>query len=155
MKRSLVRVNETGEGRFQQQIVSGRHTLFADEPEDVGGSDGGPSPYDYLAVALGACTSMTLRLYAEHKELSLDHVEVEVSHAKVHAEDCAECENREGRVDRFERRIALIGDLSPEQRARLLEIADKCPVHRTLAQSSVIVTRLAESDRAGSNLTKI
>ncbi|MDP2622012.1 MAG: bifunctional alpha/beta hydrolase/OsmC family protein [Hyphomicrobiales bacterium] len=140
----LVTVEETGEGKFQQEVASGRHRLYADEPEDVGGRDSGPSPYDYLAIALGACTSMTLRLYAERKKLPLEHVEVEVAHAKVHAKDCAECEGREGRVDRFERRIVLTGNLNPEERARLVEIADKCPVHRTLEQSSVIVTWLKE-----------
>ena len=139
-----VTVSETGEGKFQQQVVSGRHTFLADEPRDVGGLDSGPSPYDYLSIALGTCTAMTLRLYAERKKLALDHVEVDVSHAKVHAQDCAECEEREGRVDRFERCIALTGTLSADERARLLEIADKCPVHRTLEQSSVIVTRLKE-----------
>jgi putative redox protein len=139
-----VTVSETGEGKFQQQVVSGRHTLYADEPENAGGLDSGPSPYDYLAIALGACTSMTLRLYAERKKLPLEHVEVEVTHAKVHAKDCAECEEREGRLDRLERRIALAGDLSQDERARLLQIADKCPVHRTLEQSSVIVTRLKD-----------
>lgn len=140
----LVTVSETGDGKFQQQIVSGHHTLYADEPENVGGCDSGPSPYDYLAIALGACTSMTLRLYAEHKKLALEHVEVEVAHDKVHAKDCAECGDREGRVDRFERRIILTGGLSLEERARLVQIADKCPVHRTLEQSSVIVTRLKD-----------
>jgi len=140
----FVRVGETGLGKFQQQVVSGAHTLFADEPEEMGGLDSGPSPYDYLAIALGACTAMTLRLYAERKGLPLDHVEVEVSHGRVHAKDCAECDQREGLVDRFERRIALSGELSEEQRARLMEIADKCPVHRTLERSSAIVTRMKD-----------
>jgi len=143
-KPGVVTVSETGEGKFQQRVLSGRHALAADEPDEAGGLDSGPSPYDYLAIALGACTSMTLRLYAEHKKLPLEHVEVEVAHAKVHAKDCAECDEREGRVDRFERRISLTGDLSEEERKRLLEIADKCPVHRTLAQSSVIVTQLKD-----------
>jgi uncharacterized OsmC-like protein/pimeloyl-ACP methyl ester carboxylesterase len=140
----LVVASETGNGKFQQQIASGRHMLISDEPEDVGGRDGGSSPYDYLAIALGACTSMTLRLYAERRKLPLEHVEVEVTHTKVHAEDCAECEHREGRVDHFERCIILTGTLNSEERAQLVQIADKCPVHRTLEQSSVIVTHLKE-----------
>lgn len=139
-----VLVAETGEGLFRQRVVAGRHVLTADEPKRVGGEDAGPSPYDFLAIALGACTSMTLRLYARRKDLALERVSVQVSHAKVHAEDCAECENRTGRVDRFERRISLTGDLDEAARTRLLEIADKCPVHRTLEQSSVIATRLAD-----------
>ena len=138
-----VRVAETGQGRFQQAALAGRHRLTADEPADVGGMDSGPSPYDFLAIALGACTSMTLRLYAERKKLPLENVSVEIRHDRVHANDCAECEGREGRVDRFERAIAIAGDLTHEQRTRLLEIADMCPVHRTLEQSSIIVTREA------------
>lgn len=136
-------VTETGEGLYQQRVVAGRHVLTADEPVRVGGRDAGPSPYDFLAIALGACTAMTLRLYAERKDLALDQVSVRVAHAKVHAEDCAECEERTGRVDRFEREIVLAGALDEAERVRLLEIADKCPVHRTLEQSSVIATRLA------------
>jgi putative redox protein len=131
-----VRVMETGEGKFQNAVQAGRHRMFADEPESVGGLDTGPSPYDFLSVALGACTSMTLRLYAEHKKLDLGRISVDVSHAKIHARDCDECTEDEragsGRIDRFERVISVDGDVSAELREKLLEIADKCPVHKTL-----------------------
>jgi putative redox protein len=125
-------VTETGAGTFQQAIEIGPHRLTADEPVAAGGLDSGPSPYDLLLAGLGACTAMTLRLYARHKTLPLEGVSVALSHAKIHAQDCADCETKEGRIDRIERVVTLTGALSAEQRARLLEIADKCPVHRTL-----------------------
>jgi uncharacterized OsmC-like protein/fermentation-respiration switch protein FrsA (DUF1100 family) len=137
-------VAETTQGTFLNHVVIGDHHFLADEPVSVGGFDAGPGPYDLLAAALGACTSMTLRLYADRKQLPLDRVTVHVAHGKVHATDCSECaEGRSGQVDRFERRITLDGDLTDDQRGRLLAIADKCPVHRTLEASSVIVTTLA------------
>ena len=127
-----------------QEIRVGRHRLRADEPVAVGGADTGPTPYDLLAAALGACTAMTLRLYAGRKRWPLERTTVEVRHGKIHAEDCADCETKGGaRVDRFVRRLVLEGPLDPEQRARLLAIADKCPVHRTLEGSSRIETELA------------
>jgi putative redox protein len=132
-------------------VVVGRHRLLADEPESVGGFDAGPSPYDFLGAALGACTSMTLRMYADRKGVPLDRVTVEVTHGKVHANDCVECTDnanlagRTGMIDRFERAITVEGDdLTDEHRAKLLEIADKCPVHRPLESASAIVTHLAE-----------
>ena len=125
-------VRETGEGKFQQDILGGPHRLLADEPVAVGGLDTGPGPYDFLLAALGACTSMTVRLYAEHKKLPLERVSVRLTHDKIHAEDCEECETKEGKIDRIDRAITLDGPLDAEQRKRLLEIADKCPVHRTL-----------------------
>ncbi|NEW98301.1 alpha/beta fold hydrolase [Rhodopseudomonas sp. BR0G17] len=137
----LVTVQETGDGKFQQQISVGPHRLQADEPASVGGRDSGPGPYDLLLSALGACTSMTMRLYAERKALPLDRVTVTLSHAKIHAEDCAECETKVGLLDRIERVIGMEGDLSAEQRAKLIEIADKCPVHRTLTSEVSIITR--------------
>jgi len=127
-----VLVRETGQGRFQQEITSGRHRLLADEPARVGGLDSGPGPYDLLLAALGACTSMTIRLYAEHKKLPLARVSVRLSHKKVHVEDCEECESKEGMIDRIDRVISIEGELSADERKRLMEIADRCPVHRTL-----------------------
>lgn len=137
-------VEETGEGRFTQHIAAGRHVLRADEPESVGGLDSGPSPYDLLLASLGACTSMTLRIYADHKGLALEKTRVTLSHAKIHAEDCEHCETREGKLDRIERRIELTGQLSGAERQRLLEIADRCPVHRTLHSEILIETKAVE-----------
>jgi putative redox protein len=138
----MVVVRETRAGRFQQAVTVGRHRFLADEPADAGGLDGGPGPYDLLLAGLGACTAMTLRLYAERKALPLDRVTVRLSHAKIHAADCAECETKEGMIDRIERVITMDGKLDEEQRKRLLEIADKCPVHRTL--TSEVDIRTAE-----------
>jgi uncharacterized OsmC-like protein len=129
---STVVVRETGHGLFQQEIISGRHHLIADEPKDAGGLGSGPGPYDLLLAALGACTSMTLRLYADSKKFPLTRTHVRLQHSRIYATDCAECETKEGMLDRIERVISLEGDLSAEQRARLMEIADRCPVHRTL-----------------------
>jgi uncharacterized OsmC-like protein/alpha-beta hydrolase superfamily lysophospholipase len=136
-------VNETRQGRFQQEITIGRHRLIADEPVAVGGLDSGPGPYDLLLAGLGACTSMTMRLYAEHKGLALDRASVTLRHEKIHAEDCATCETREGKIDRIERTITLEGNLTAAERARLMAIADKCPVHRTLGAEIEILTREA------------
>jgi uncharacterized OsmC-like protein len=132
MPLGTVVVRETGHGKFQQEVISGRHRLFADEPVNVGGLDGGPGPYELLLAALGACTSMTLRLYADRKQLPLTRTEVRLRHERIYATDCAECETKTGMIDRIERVITLEGNLNAEQRARLIEIADKCPVHRTL-----------------------
>jgi putative redox protein len=137
---NTVVVRETGHGKFQQEIISGRHHLIADEPQDAGGLGSGPGPYDLLLASLGACTSMTLRLYADRKQLPLKRVSVRLRHSRVYAEDCAECETKEGMLDRIERVITLEGDLKPEDRKRLLEIADKCPVHRTLTSEIDIKT---------------
>jgi uncharacterized OsmC-like protein/alpha-beta hydrolase superfamily lysophospholipase len=134
-------VSETRRGLFQQEVSIGRHRLLADEPASVGGLDSGPGPYDLLLASLGACTSMTLRLYAERKSLPLDRVTVRLSHSKVHAADCETCETKEGMLDRIERAITLEGELDDVQRGRLLEIADKCPVHRTLSSEIEIKTR--------------
>ena len=144
-------VAETTQGPFLNHVVVGRHRLLADEPESVGGFDAGPSPYDLLGAALGACTSMTLRMYADRKGVPLDRVTVAVSHGKVHANDCVECADselladRSGMIDRFERVVTVDGDdLTDAHRAKLLEIADKCPVHRTLESASSIVTHLSD-----------
>ena len=132
-----------GISRLAQEILVGRHRLAADEPREAGGSDLGPNPYDLLLAALGACTSMTLRLYADHKEWPLERTTVRLSHEKIHATDCADCETREGKIDQIEREIELAGPLDAQQRQRLLEIAEKCPVHRTLHSEIKIRSRLA------------
>ena len=137
-----VLVRETGRGKFQQDVFAGTHYMLADEPRAVGGLDSGATPYDFLSIALGACTSMTLRMYADRKGLELGKVSVTVHHDKVHADDCAECEGRNGRVDRFEREISVDGAISEEIASKLEEIAGKCPVHRTLEQSSVVATKV-------------
>ncbi len=137
-----VLVTEAGDGRFAQTINVGRHWLRADEPPSVGGDDSGPSPYQLLSASLGACTSMTMRLYAMRKKWSIDRISVRVHHEKIHAQDCAKCETTEGKVDRMEREIHVEGELTEEQKQRLLEIADKCPVHRTLHSEVVVTSRL-------------
>ena len=138
----IVTVAETREGKFAQAIAVGKHRLLADEPAGAGGTDRGPSPYDFLLAGLGACTAMTVRMYADLKRLPLDKVTVRLRHEKVHAQDCSDCETREGRIDRIEREIELEGALDEAHRARLLEIANKCPVHRTLHSEVWIPTRL-------------
>jgi putative redox protein len=138
-----VTVAETRQGKFQQLVHAGRHAFVADEPVSAGGLDSGPNPYDLLLAALGACTSMTLRLYADHKGLPLERVSVQLKHSRIHAQDCEDCETREGKVERIERVVTLAGNLDAEQRRKLLEIADKCPVHRTL--HSEINVRTSES----------
>lgn len=138
----VIRVSEADSGSFTQDISAGGHHLIADEPAGYGGHYLGPTPYQLVGAGLGACTSMTIRMYARQKQLPLEHVQVDVSHDKIHAEDCETCTQSEGKVDRFVRRITLVGELEPEQRQRLLEIADRCPVHRTLEGEIDIVTHL-------------
>ena len=128
---------------FAQEIAVGSHRLTGDEPIAAGGTDTGPGPYDLLLAALGSCTSMTIALYARRKQWPLEAVRVRLRHSKVHAADCAECETKVGMLDRIERDIELEGPLDAEQRARLLEIANKCPVHRTLRSEIVIATQLS------------
>jgi uncharacterized OsmC-like protein/pimeloyl-ACP methyl ester carboxylesterase len=135
-----VLVRETRASPLQQEVLVGHHRFIADEPVSVGGHDSGPNPYDLLTAALGACTAMTLRLYAEHKSLPLDRVTVKLRHAKVHAADCADCEAKDTKIDRIDRAIRLEGTLDEAQRSRLMEIADKCPVHRTLTSRTDIRT---------------
>jgi putative redox protein len=127
---------------FTQEIEAGRHRLVADEPTEAGGADAGPSPYDLLIAALGACTAMTVAMYARRKQWPLEAVTVRLTHGKIHARDCADCETRDGMLDRIEREITLSGALSAEQRGRLIEIANRCPVHRTLVSEIDIRTRL-------------
>lgn len=131
-----------GPGGFAQEIRSGNHRLSADEPTELGGTDTGPIPYNLLLAALGACTSITLRMYADRKGWPLEGVRVRLRHGKIHAQDCAECETRVGKVDHIDRQIELTGPLDKEQRQRLLEIANMCPVHRTLKSEIQITSTL-------------
>jgi uncharacterized OsmC-like protein/fermentation-respiration switch protein FrsA (DUF1100 family) len=133
-------VRETRRGTFQQEITARAHRFLADEPVAAGGLDSGPGPYDLLLAALGACTSMTLRLYADRKQLPLERTRVRLRHSRIYAADCADCETKEGMLDRIDRIISFDGELDTETRKRLLEIADKCPVHRTLTSEIDIRT---------------
>ncbi|MEO0497142.1 MAG: alpha/beta fold hydrolase [Pseudomonadota bacterium] len=146
-------VAETGQGKFQNLVHAGPFHIFADEPESVGGLNSGPAPYDFLSIALGACTSMTLRMYADFKKLDLGRVSVAVDHGKVHAHDCADCaediREKTGKVDRFERRISVEGldpANDPELAAKIAEIADKCPVHRTIEKGAAVVTKVEQGE---------
>jgi uncharacterized OsmC-like protein len=127
---------------FTQEITAGSHRIFSDEPKEAGGENAGASPYELLTAALGACTSMTIGMYARRKKWPLASVNVRLRHLKIHADDCADCETKDAALDRVERDIELLGNLSAEQRAKLLEIADKCPLHRTLTRGIEIQTRL-------------
>ncbi len=138
--KGTVVVRETRNGQFQQDVAAGKHRLLADEPEAAGGRDTGPGPYDLLLAALGACTSMTIRLYADRKQIPLVRTLVRLRHEKIYAADCATCETKEGKIDHIDREISFEGDLDAATRARLLEIADKCPVHRTLTSEVDIRT---------------
>ena len=133
-------VRGSGAG-FSQEIIAGPHRMTADEPISAGGTDTGPSPYDLLLAALGACTSITVGMYARRKGWPLEEVTVNLRHSKIHASDCAECETKEGMLDHIERDIHFAGKLTAEQRSKLLEIANKCPVHRTLTSEINIKTR--------------
>ncbi len=135
-------VSETGIGKFQNLVRTGQHVFLADEPVSFGGDDTGPNPYDFVLAGLGSCTAMTLRMYAGRKKWPLDQVSVSLSHAKEHADDCVDCDPK-SRIDVFDRTITILGDLDETQRQRLLEIADKCPVHRTLEANAHIRTHLA------------
>jgi uncharacterized OsmC-like protein/fermentation-respiration switch protein FrsA (DUF1100 family) len=137
-------VAETRNGTFQQSVSIGPHRLLADEPVAAGGEDTGPGPYDFLLAGLGACTSMTMRLYADRKSLPLERTTVTLRHSKIYAQDCAECETRTGMLDQIERVISMDGALDAEQRKKLMEIADKCPVHRALTSEIRIVTRAVD-----------
>jgi uncharacterized OsmC-like protein len=139
-----VAVQESGEGKFTQIIsAGGKHFLRADEPDDYGDTDTGPTPYDLLLAGLGACTTMTLRMYAERKKIPLERASVTLRHDKIHGADCPECETKDARIDRISREIGLEGALSEDQRQSLLAIADKCPVHRNLHSKILVETRLA------------
>lgn len=139
---NIVEVEENFTGRYTQTIRSGRHTLTADEPETVGGSNAGPGPYEFLLAALGACTCMTLRMYAARKNIPVKRIRTRLAHRKIHARDCADCVTREGKVDEITSEIMLEGDLSAAQRQELLDVAHRCPVHRSLTTETKIRTRL-------------
>lgn len=129
---------------FKQEIAAGKHRLVADEPASAGGGDAGPDPYDYLLASLGVCTSMTVGLYARRKQFPLENIKVSLWHSRIHAKDCEQCETREGMVDRIDVEVELTGALSAEQHAALMDIAAKCPVHRTLTSEINIRLRAAE-----------
>jgi putative redox protein len=137
-------VRETRASKFQQTVTMGPHQMLADEPVAAGGQDSGPGPYDFVLAGLGACTSMTMRMYADRKSLPLERLTVTLQHSKIHAEDCAECETKAGMLDQIDRVIQIEGALDADQRKRLMEIADKCPVHRTLTSEVRIVTKAAD-----------
>lgn len=145
MNRRAVVVSSTEEP-FTQTISVGLHTLLADEPENVGGSDAGPNPYEYLLAALGTCTSMTLLLYARRKNWPLEDVRVELSHSRVHRVDSEKCPREDRHLHRIDRQITLVGPLTDEQRGRLLAIAERCPVHRTLTGEIHIHSELVDAD---------
>ena len=138
-----VTVSTAHEGFFTELFANG-HALVADEPAAYGGTDRGPTPYDYLLAALGACTGMTLQMYARLKKIPLQKAIVRLSHEKIHAKDCAACEAADGKIDRMEREVELVGDLTDEQRQRMLEIADRCPVHKTLHGEVEVITQLKD-----------
>jgi putative redox protein len=129
---------------FRQEIVAGKHSLVADEPISASGGDAGPDPYDYLLTSLGVCTSMTVGLYARRKQMPLENITVSLWHSRIHAKDCEECETKEGMLDRIDVKIELTGSLNAEQHSKLMEIAGKCPVHRTLTSEVNIRLRSAE-----------
>lgn len=135
-------VVRTDREQYPTDILANGHALRADEPVSAGGADTGPTPYDLLLAGLGSCTSITLRMYADRKGWPLESIVVRLDHKKIHAEDCEECESPSGKIDRIEREVELVGELDDEQRERLLEIADKCPVHRTLHSEISVKTRL-------------
>jgi uncharacterized OsmC-like protein len=135
-----------GADSFKQEIIAGKHRLIADEPVSAGGSDAGPDPYDYLLASLGVCTSMTVGLYARRKQLPLENITVSLWHSRIHAKDCEECETKEGMLDRIDVEVELTGSLTADQHAKLMEIAAKCPVHRTL--TSEINIRLRATDKS-------
>ena len=144
LEAGIVEVEETGDGTFTSEVRAGPHRLTADEPRRLGGDDRGPSPYDYLLGGLGACTAMTLRMYARMKNLPLEGVRVRLQQQRIHAEDCADCEGNPAHITEITREIGLAGALSPEQRAKLLEIAERCPVHRTLTNVVKVRSRLVD-----------
>lgn len=135
-----------GAKNFQQEVTAGKHKFVADEPVSAGGGDAGPDPYDYLLTALGVCTSMTIGLYARRNRFPLENITVSLSHSRIYAADCEECETKQGLLDRIDVEVELSGALTPEQHAKLMQVAAKCPVHRTL--TSEINIRLRAADKS-------
>jgi uncharacterized OsmC-like protein len=133
---------------FRQEVVAGKHHLIADEPVNVGGGDAGPDPYDYLLTSLGVCTSMTIGFYARRNHLPLQTITISLSHTRIYAADCEECETKEGMLDRIDVDVELTGQLTPEQHAKLMQVAAKCPVHRTLTSEVNIRLRSTEQSRS-------
>ena len=137
-----------GAKNFQQEVVAGKHHFAADEPVSAGGGDAGPYPYDYLLAALGVCTSMTIGFYARRNRMPLENITVSLSHSRIYAADCEECDTRQGMLDRIDVEVELTGPLTPEQHAKLMQVAAKCPVHRTF--TSEINIRLREAEKKAS-----
>jgi uncharacterized OsmC-like protein len=137
-----------GADSFKQEIIAGKHHLVADEPAAAGGGDAGPDPYNYLLASLGVCTSMTVGFYARRNKMPLEDIKVSLWHSRIHAKDCEECETKEGMIDRIDVELELTGALTPEQHAKLMEIAAKCPVHRTLTSEINIRLRAAQKQPA-------
>ncbi len=145
-------VSETGKGKFANAVsIGGKHTLISDEPVGYGGTDTGPTPYDLLLAGLGACKSMTMRMYADRKGINLDRSRITLTHSKIHASDCSDCETQSGQIDKIDVSIEVTGDMDAEARRRIVEIADKCPVHRTLHSEVKIESRLTDQSEAGSH----
>jgi putative redox protein len=138
-----------GMGSFHQEVIAGKHHLAADEPVSVGGGDAGPDPYDYLLAALGTCTSMTIGLYARRNRLPLENIIVSLSHSRIYAADCEDCETKDGMLDRIDVEVEMTGPLTREQHAKLMEVAARCPVHRTLTSEINIRLRAADKPPAG------
>jgi putative redox protein len=136
-----VTVTETGSRTYTQQIIAGHHRLVSDEPQPIG-ADAGPTPYDLLLAGLGACTSMTVRMYADRRGWPLERVQVTLRHSRIHAQDCADCETTKGWIDHIDRHVEIAGDLGDIQRQRLLDISERCPVHQTLTSEVHITTSL-------------
>ncbi len=143
VENDMVVVTETGDGKFANVVVTkSGHIVSADEPEAMGGNNTGPTPYDFLLAALGSCKSITMRMYANHKGFDMERVEVRLSHSKIHAEDCASCETKKGKVDQIQTDISITGDLSAEEQQRIFEIAERCPVHKTITGEVLIKSDL-------------
>lgn len=144
LETSVVEVMETQDGRYMQEAHTGQHWFTIDEPEALGGDDAGPGPYEYLLAALGACTSMTLRMYAERKKWPLDRVHVRLTHRRIHAEDCADCPEQDRMLDEISREIFFKGDLSQAQQLKLVDVAGRCPVAQTLSRGTKLRALLAQ-----------